>query len=35
MVVMTRYGRRKEFLILQGVVNDEDLQETGSQHENN
>jgi hypothetical protein len=34
MEVMTVYGRRREFLILQVAVNDVDLLETGNQHEN-
>ena len=31
---MIRYGRRREFLISQGEVDDVDLRETGSQYEN-
>jgi hypothetical protein len=30
---MIRYGRKMEFLILPGEVNDVNLLETGSQHE--
>jgi hypothetical protein len=33
MEVMTGYGRRREFPILRGEVDDVNLRETGSQHE--